>query len=1023
MSAESRVVPSSSSSYSSSSHLYDLPRDVLLNCVLPYLQKKDIYGLLSVCRAFLPWLIEARTLCVQDVDFVSNLDNQEKVLEIVGIGKDENYKRKLRLCIPYSRLYEVDHKVYNFVNKHIDWFYKVELKFNLMRKDLSYLADIVHDISIDNPTAWSIPRYYKLPWKDNFLIKLHKLVVNERNEIVNLKEVFNADDDEHPDNEVGINSMPIHNSLATLQGIKAISINRRKGCCKLDVCYGCVLETVMLVEFDMSEIGSCVKGIKNVILHDTTISNFGDLCDAETLCINQYDDFLDDDLSPLKNAKYLSFLTMTLGDARILGGIQTLKMHDVEADHFPIPSGQGQTWTFEYATIRSLVGFDRLHSLVLKGCNNITDISMLGNVQCLDVKHCPIARDKFPIPLQSNQKWSFDSVCIDDLSTFNGLSKLKIRKCDSIKQVSGLVNITLLELEECNELKVIKCLHAVSELRVKGCRKFTTMHDLTAVKHVYIAKCCQLTSLKGLENVPRISLVYGDGIKTVDISCEGKEIVFDKMNYLKDIQRLEKARNVSLLYCRNLTEVSALRDVAIVTIVQCSNIIDVSALRNTKVLTLTNCCGITDVDMLETVDVLEIDTCCNISSQKSDYGWDSSMPTEKEKAVAPLIFDYFTLSIAVRMWCTMRKRAHLIYGHISTWNVSNVKSMRDLFKCYIYFNDDIANWNVSNVKDMSSMFEGAQMFNQPLNSWNTGQVENMNGMFRYAKNFNQSINSWNVSKVKSMQYMFQRAKAFNQPLDNWDTQQVQDMSHLFSSAKSFNQPIEMWNVSKVVTMQDMLFYAIAFNQPLSGWNVSGVTNMSNMFLGATSFNQVLNRWDVSAVFDMSSMFDRATVFNQPLHKWNVGQVQNMSAMFEQADRFNQALSAWDVSNVEDMSAMFRRASSFNQPLSRWKVNRVIDISNIFEYAVSFNQPLGRWDVRSVRNMNQMFLGAKSFNQPLTSWDIINVDDIYDIFDGATSFKQLRTLQMFYARYCDLHEDESSDSSDSSEHSEETNPAD
>ena len=61
-------------------------------------------------------------------------------------------------------------------------------------------------------------------------------------------------------------------------------------------------------------------------------------------------------------------------------------------------------------------------------------------------------------------------------------------------------------------------------------------------------------------------------------------------------------------------------------------------------------------------------------------------------------------------------------GHISTWDVSSVTNMSELFKNKTYFNDDISNWIQSNVTDMESMFSGVSSFNQPLENWNVSNV-------------------------------------------------------------------------------------------------------------------------------------------------------------------------------------------------------------------------------------------------------------------------------------------------------------
>ncbi|MCP3659123.1 MAG: BspA family leucine-rich repeat surface protein [Bacteroidetes bacterium] len=167
------------------------------------------------------------------------------------------------------------------------------------------------------------------------------------------------------------------------------------------------------------------------------------------------------------------------------------------------------------------------------------------------------------------------------------------------------------------------------------------------------------------------------------------------------------------------------------------------------------------------------------------------------------------------------------YGCIEGWCTGNVKDMSrlifDIGGKRSLFNEKIGNWNVSNVKTMKEMFEEAFAFNQLLRYWDVSNVEDMEGMFSLAFSFDQYINDWNVSKVKNMRQMFFIARVFNQPLYKWI-------------------------VSNVTNMQSMFYAAFAFNQSLRDWDVSNVDDMRTMFigytgpLGNTSFNQDLCLW-------------------------------------------------------------------------------------------------------------------------------------------------------------------------------------
>ena len=97
-------------------------------------------------------------------------------------------------------------------------------------------------------------------------------------------------------------------------------------------------------------------------------------------------------------------------------------------------------------------------------------------------------------------------------------------------------------------------------------------------------------------------------------------------------------------------------------------------------------------------------------------------------------FNNNTIRPAVELYLENETEGQEKYGHINTWNVSN-------------------------VTDMSQLFSGANAFNQPLNNWDVGNVTNMDSMFACAASFNQPLNNWNVSNVTDMRGMFLSASS------------------------------------------------------------------------------------------------------------------------------------------------------------------------------------------------------------------------------------------------------------------------
>ena len=254
----------------------------------------------------------------------------------------------------------------------------------------------------------------------------------------------------------------------------------------------------------------------------------------------------------------------------------------------------------------------------------------------------------------------------------------------------------------------------------------------------------------------------------------------------------------------------------------------------------------------------------------------------------------------------------------STWRSSYAPAGGYRFKP----NDGIYTLPAEPITDMSYMFWGNTTFNDPaISSWDVSTVTNMYNMFSYANAFNQPIGNWDVSSVTNMSYMFHSAKTFNQPINNWDVSSVTNMHRMFAYVNwNFNQPIGNWNVSSVTDMSEMFSQAFKFNQPIGNWNVSSVTNMHRMFNSTWDFNQPIGNWDVSSVTNMSHMFESATSFNQDLTGWDVSNVTNYLNFSLYAN------SSWTLKPVGEKTITSSFSVSFTgvvSPLSHQ--NRYVDI--------------------------------------------------------------------------------------------------
>ena len=268
------------------------------------------------------------------------------------------------------------------------------------------------------------------------------------------------------------------------------------------------------------------------------------------------------------------------------------------------------------------------------------------------------------------------------------------------------------------------------------------------------------------------------------------------------------------------------------------------------------------------------------------------------------------------------------YGHISKWNVSEIKTMKHLFAFKHEFNEDISRWDVSKVRNMSHMFYKCLCFDSPLNTWDVSNVRDMSHMFDGCNNFNRSLCRWDTSNVKTMMYMFSDCNKFNQSLRTHD-ETIRNINYRNILKRDF------CNYSNIPNGLYNLIPGIILYLTYKAWDVSNVTNMEGMFLNCHTFNKSLSHWNTENVTNMCRMFQGCYSFNKPLlseivknfneqimyESWNVSNVKNMLLMFAWAKKFNQNLNEWNVDKAKNASLlvkMFFAADKFNPDnIKKW----------------------------------------------------------------------------------------------------------
>ena len=349
---------------------------------------------------------------------------------------------------------------------------------------------------------------------------------------------------------------------------------------------------------------------------------------------------------------------------------------------------------------------------------------------------------------------------------------------------------------------------------------------------------------------------------------------------------------------------------------------------------------------------------------------------------------------------------------LSSWDASNVTSMRDMFLICSNLTDltPLASWNVSKVTDMYSMFDGCSKLTDltGLASWNVSRVTNMREMFSYCSNLIDisALVNWNVSKVTSMSDMFRSCSGLTDlsPLANWNVSKVTDMGAMFLDCSNLTDLTDLagWNVSNVTGMSSMFYQCSNLTDisALANWNVSNVTNMRNVFQSCSNLTDLtgLAGWDVSKVTDMSIMFAGCSKLTDltALAGWNVSNVTGMSSMFDGCSSLTDLtpLVSWNVSDVTNMNYMFHNCSNLTDlnGLAGWNVSEVTDMRGMFSNCSGLTDlsPLANWDVSNVTYISYMFQNCFKLTDltGLAGWNVFEVTDMIGMFYGCSKLQKI-----------------------------------
>ena len=133
---------------------------------------------------------------------------------------------------------------------------------------------------------------------------------------------------------------------------------------------------------------------------------------------------------------------------------------------------------------------NRIHTLILFGCSNIVDVSMLGHYKKLDLSFC---------------------YNIKDVSKLGNVDTLILRSCYSLQDVSMLHNVRILNLSFCNNLKKF----SNNDNKIWTCEElylsYTNITNVSLFKNIkklYLSSCLNVNDISMLGNLEKLVILY-----------------------------------------------------------------------------------------------------------------------------------------------------------------------------------------------------------------------------------------------------------------------------------------------------------------------------------------------------------------------------------------------------------------------------------------------------------------------------------------------------------------------------------
>ena len=173
---------------------------------------------------------------------------------------------------------------------------------------------------------------------------------------------------------------------------------------------------------------------------------------------------------------------------------------------------------------------------------------------------------------------------------------------------------------------------------------------------------------------------------------------------------------------------------------------------------------------------------------------------------------------------------------VTTWNVSKVESMNNMFYCCDSLPSIDLKLNTCTAKDGSGQYT----------AWDTVVLKDTSGMFMDYGGPNYALTTvdttgWDTSKLEDSSYMFMECRSLTEVtgIENWDVSSLKDAHNMFQDCEG----LETINVAD--------------------WNTSNLENTSVMFSSCHSLRSIdITKWDMSKVTKANAMFSYCKSFTE-----------------------------------------------------------------------------------------------------------------------------------------------------------------